>query len=132
MEECKVKYEIKTYKRQNQLAPPELKEVHPLGKAPILTIESETTSKPLVLAESGMIIEYLIDHYGTWLAPKRYAEGKEGQVGGESEEWLRHRYLMHYTEGSLMPYLVFVIVMRSKWNGMTLSSRVAKGMISDQ
>lgn len=116
MEECNVKYEIKTYKRQNQLAPPELKEIHPLGKAPILTIESEASSKPLVLAESGLIIDYLIDHYGTWLIPKRYTEGQEGRVGGETEEWLRYRYLMHYAEGSLMPYLVFTIVMRSKYN----------------
>lgn len=126
MEECKVKYELKTYKRQNQLAPPELKEIHPLGKSPILTIESEATSKPLVLAESGMIIEYLIDHYGTRLVPKRYAEGKEGQVGGETEEWLRYRYLMHYAEGSLMPYLVFTIVMRSKFKRLTPPSHVAE------
>lgn len=133
MEELKLKYEIKTYKRtKTQEAPPELKEIHPLGKAPIVTIESETASKPLVLAESGLIMEYLIDHYGPWLVPKRYAEGKEGQVGGETEEWLRYRYIMHYAEGSLMPYLLLSILMKSKFKRLTQPSHVAKGIISHQ
>lgn len=108
------------------MAPPEVKEIHPLGKFPILAIESETTSKPLVLAESGMIIEYLISHYGSWLVPKRYVEGKEGQVGGETEEWLRYRYYVHYAEGSLMPFLVFAILLKGKFRGLTPPSHVAK------
>ena len=114
LEEMKIDPELKIYKRQNMLAPEELKEVHPLGKAPILTIESEATSKPLVLAESGAMFEYLIDHFGTWLAPERYQKGKEGQVGGETEEYLRYRYLFHYTEGSLMPLLVTVLLLTGK------------------
>lgn len=96
------------------LAPPEFKEIHPLGKAPILTVQSNENSQPLVLAESGLIIEYLIDHYGSWLAPKKFSEGKEGQVGRETEEWLRYRYYMHYEEGTLMPYLVLMLVLRGK------------------
>ena len=80
--------------------------VHPLGKAPIISVESENTAEPIVLAESGLVAEYLIDHFAPRLAPQRYVEGKEGQVGGETESWLRYRYYMHYTEGSLMPYLV--------------------------
>lgn len=79
-----------------------------------MTIESEATEKPLVLAESGFIVEYLIDHFGTWLAPERYQRGKEGQVGGETEEWTRYRYLMHYAEGSIMPLLVMALVFNSK------------------
>jgi len=79
-----------------------------------VTIESEATEKPLVLAESGFIVEYLIDHFGTWLAPERYQRGKEGQVGGETEEWTRYRYLMHYAEGSIMPLLVMALVFNSK------------------
>lgn len=114
LEELKIDYEIKTYKRQNQLAPEELKEIHPLGKAPIITIESEATEKPLVLAESGFIIEYLIDHFGTWLAPERYQKGKEGEVGGETEEWTRYRYFMHYAEGSIMPLLVIALIFNSR------------------
>jgi glutathione S-transferase len=115
LEELNLKYELKTYKRINQLAPPELKEIHPLGKSPILTIQPETASEPLVLAESGLITEYLIGHYGNWLAPKQYSEGKEGQVGGETEEWMRYRYYLHSAEGSLMPYLVTAFLLNSKF-----------------
>ena len=96
------------------LAPQEFKDIHPLGKSPIISIESDSTSKPLVLAESGYIIEYLIDHFGPWLSPDRYAKGKEGEVGGETEGWLRYRYFMHYVEGSLMPLLVMSLVFNSK------------------
>ncbi|KAL6720599.1 bifunctional glutathione transferase/peroxidase [Lecanora helva] len=110
LEELKIDYDLKTYKRQNMLAPKELQEIHPLGKSPLVKVESEATPKPVVLAESGLIIEYLIDHFGPYLVPERYQKGKEGQVGGETEEWLRYRYLMHYGEGSLMPLLVFALI----------------------
>ena len=114
MEELNVKYDLKTYKRQDGLAPPELKQIHPLGKSPIVTIENENMSQPLVLAESGFMTEYLAEHFGPWLIPKRYVEGKEGQIGGESEEWLRYRYFMHYAEGSVMVLLVIKLVFTSK------------------
>ena len=86
------------------LAPPELKEVHPLGKAPIVSIESENTPNPIVLAESGLITEYLVDHFAPHLAPRRYSEGKEGQVGGETESWLRYRYLVVSLLVNSMPF----------------------------
>ena len=95
------------------LAPPELKEIHPLGKAPILVIESDARPTPLVLAESGNMIEYLIDHYGSRLAPRKFLDGKEGEVGGETEEWLRYRYYMHYAEGTMMVYLVIALIVGS-------------------
>ena len=109
-----MEYELKTYKRKNMLAPAELKKIHPLGKSPVISVESEGMSKPLVLAESGLIVEYLVDHFGPQLLPKKYQEGKEGQVGGETEEWIRYRYYMHYSEGSIMPYLVVALLMTSK------------------
>ena len=96
------------------LAPAELKEVHPLGKSPIVTVETEGTPKPIVLAESGFIFEYLIDHFGAWLVPKRYCADKDGQAGGETEEWMRYKYYMHYAEGSLMPVLVMFLVFNGK------------------
>ena len=114
LEELKVDYELKIYKRKDMLAPAELKEVHPLGKSPIVTVETEGTPKPLVLAESGFIFEYLIDHFGAWLSPKRYCAGKDGQAGGETEEWMRYKYYMHYAEGSLMPVLVMFLVFNGK------------------
>lgn len=88
------------------LAPPELKKVHPLGKSPVITIKSANTPNGLVLSESGTLTEYVVDHFAQHLAPKRYQEGQDGQVGGETEEWLRYRLYMHYAEGSLMTLLL--------------------------
>ena len=64
-----------------------------------------------VLAESGAIVEYLCDHFAQHLVPKRYREGHEGQVGGESESWIRYRFYMHYAEGSLMTLLIVALFM---------------------
>ncbi|PGH10699.1 hypothetical protein AJ79_05290 [Helicocarpus griseus UAMH5409] len=106
LEELDLPYEIKLYKRgADKLAGPELKEIHPLGKSPVISIE-KAPNPPLVLAESGAIVEYLIDHFGPHIVPKRYPDGKEGQVGGETESWRRDRYFMHYNEGTLMAILV--------------------------
>lgn len=61
LEELDVPYEIKQYKRlESLLAPPELKEIHPLGKAPVV----ENTETKEVLAESGAIVEVLCALFG--------------------------------------------------------------------
>jgi len=59
-EELGVPYEIKRYERdpKTMLAPPQLRAVHPLGKSPVITDDG------LTIAESGAIIEYLVDKYG--------------------------------------------------------------------
>lgn len=118
LEEFQLQYELKTFKRRaDKLAPAELKNVHPLGKSPVITIEAPGSAKPLVLAESGAIVEYLCDHFSKarpTLVPDRYRAGFEGQACGESEEWMRYRYFMHYVEGSLMPFLVMTLVNDSK------------------
>lgn len=103
---------MKTYKRgEDNKAGPESKEIHPLGKYPVVAINKPSASgSPLILAESGAIVEYLIDHFGEHMVPQKYVEGKDGEVGGEMEAWLRNRYFMHYTEGSFMPFLVLKIV----------------------
>lgn len=63
LEELGVEYELKTYKRTNEgLAPSQLKEVYPLGKSPVVTVETAGASKPIVLAESAAITEYLCDY----------------------------------------------------------------------
>lgn len=115
LEELQVPYELKTYRRlKSMLADPKLKEVHPLGKSPLMEIESPATSKPLVLAESGAIVEYLQDHFGKWLIPERYQVGKEDQIGGETDSWLRYRFYMHYAEGSLMPLNLILLFAQSE------------------
>lgn len=115
LEELGVPYELKTYKRgKDKLADPKLKEVHPLGKSPVITVEAPGAEKPLVIAESGAIAEYLCDYYGKWLIPKRYREGQEDRIGGESESWLRHRFFMHYAEGSIMPLMLMAYLVSSR------------------
>lgn len=51
-------------------------------------------------------------HRGSRLALKKLLDGKEGEVGGEPEEWLRYRYHMHYAEGTMMTYLIALIIVR--------------------
>jgi glutathione S-transferase len=111
LEELQIPYHLKTFKRDShRLAPAELKKIHPLGKSPIVTIERPGQAKPLVLAESGVIVEYLVEHFGgaeKGLVPQRYVDGNSGE---ETEAYLRYKFYMHYTEGSLMPPLVVSVV----------------------
>ncbi len=99
LEELNMPYEVKLYKRnpKTKLAPPELKAIHPLGKSPVITDQG------LNFAESGAIIEYLLDRYDS--------EGKLRPVA-LSPERIRCNYWMHYAEGSLMPPLVMALVFR--------------------
>ncbi|KFG82690.1 glutathione S-transferase I [Metarhizium anisopliae] len=117
LEELKVPYEIEVFHRDKEtlLAPEELEQIHPLGKSPVIAIvpSGGDASKPIVLAESGFMTQYLVDHVpeGKKLMPTKWQDGKEGVIGGETEEWLRYGYYMHYAEGSLMPYLVLALVL---------------------
>jgi len=116
LEELKLDYDLKVYKRgSDMLAPAELKQVHPLGKSPVINVQIPGVEEPMVIAESGAIVEYLTEYFGKWMIPARYLEGKDGQIGCETESWLRYRHLMHYAEGSIMPFLVTFLVMNSKW-----------------
>lgn len=120
LDELKLPYELEMFRRNksNQMAPPELAKVHPLGKSPVVDLMLPGAAEPAVrLAESGMIFEYLCDHFagggdGTnTLVPKKWQDGKEGKIGGETKEWLRFKYIMHYSEGSLMPILLMALIM---------------------
>jgi glutathione S-transferase len=96
LEELGVPYEIRHYKRdpKTRLAPPELLQVHPLGKAPVITDGDDT------IAESGAIIEYLVERYGgSALVPPR-----------ATPEKTRYTYWMHFAEGTAMPPLVMTLV----------------------
>ncbi|HXZ91928.1 MAG TPA: glutathione S-transferase [Burkholderiales bacterium] len=96
LEELGLAYEVKRYQRdpKTMLAPPELRQVHPLGKSPVVT------DGELTLAESGAILEYLVERYGG---------GRLAPAPGTPER-LRYRYWMHYAEGSLMPPLLLKLV----------------------
>jgi glutathione S-transferase len=96
LEELGLEYEVKRYQRdaKTMLAPPALRAVHPLGKSPVIT------DGDLTLAESGAILEYLVERYGAGrLAPR-----------AGTPERLRYTYWMHYAEGSAMPPLVLKLI----------------------
>lgn len=103
LEELGVEYELKRYQRdpKTMLAPPELRQVHPLGKSPVVSIEGEAKEEALVLAESGAILEYLVDRYGN---------GRFAPPAGTSPERVRFNFWMHYAEGSVMPPLLLKLV----------------------
>ncbi|KAJ6631484.1 glutathione S-transferase-like protein [Mycena sp. CBHHK59/15] len=110
LEEFHVPYEVKTYKRnpKTMLAPPELKTIHPLGKSPVITVGDRT------IAESALIVEYISEHFGgASLIPSKWKAGCEGTVGGETDEFMRYRYFMHYCEGSLSTLLTVGVIVNN-------------------
>jgi glutathione S-transferase len=98
LEELGLDYEIKKYQRdpKTMLAPPELRAVHPLGKSPVIQ------DGDVVVAESGAIIEYLLDRYDKADAPLLPAAG--------TPERRLFTYFLHYAEGSAMPPLLLKLV----------------------
>jgi glutathione S-transferase len=97
LEELGLEYEVKHYKREASLrAPASLRAIHPLGKSPTVTDGDQT------LAESGAILEYLIERHG---------QGRLVPAAGTPEHQ-RYRYWMHYAEGSMMLPLVLMLIFR--------------------
>ena len=109
-------------RQKDKHSPPELKKVHPLGKSPAITIEAPSLGEPLVLAESGAIVEYIADHFGTHLIPKRYADGKDGLVGGETKEWLRYRVSNDFIYVGLFATTTSAQCRSSIWNTLCCQS----------
>ena len=96
LEELGLDYELKRYQRDaaTMLAPPSLRQVHPLGKSPVITDGNFT------LAESGAIVEYLVATYGNGrLVPAR-----------GTPDYFRYVYWLHYAEGSAMPPLLMKLI----------------------
>jgi glutathione S-transferase len=108
-------YEIKPYQRDSQtmLAPPELRAVHPLGKSPVIT------DGDITVAETGAIVEYLLDTYG---------QGRLIPPPGTAER-RAYTYWLHYAEGSAMPpFLMRLVFSRVALNAPALMKPVAKGL----
>jgi len=95
LEELALPYEVKRYARDTKtsLAPPELLQVHPLGKSPVIT-DGRTT-----VAETGAIVEYLVDKAGGALRPEP-----------GTADHRRWTYWLHFAEGSAMPPLVMALI----------------------
>ncbi|MET0292429.1 MAG: glutathione S-transferase [Steroidobacteraceae bacterium] len=96
LEELGLPYEVVRYERDKatMLAPPSLRAIHPLGKSPVIVDEG------LTLAETGAIVEYLVEK----------AAGRLGAPADRAEA-LRYRHFLHYAEGSLMPPLFLALVL---------------------
>jgi glutathione S-transferase len=117
LEELGLPYEVKRYERdpKTMLAPPALLAIHPLGKSPVI-VDGDVT-----MAETGAIIEYLVDKYGG---------GRLIPPAG-SRERLRYTYWLHYAEGSAMTPLLFKLVFDriaanpAPWPISTIARRIA-------
>ena len=96
LEELGLPYELRRYARDRTTlqAPPELFKVHPLGKSPVITEDGVT------VAESGAIVEYLLDRHGA---------GRLRPAAGTPER-LQFTYWLHFAEGSAMPFLLLKLV----------------------
>jgi glutathione S-transferase len=118
LEELNTPYRVETYRRdvKTNLAPLELRAVHPLGKSPVIQ------DGDLVLAESGAIIEYLLERYGNGrLVPAR-----------GTNEHVRYLQWMHFAEGTLMLHLVARLYLgRVGDAAKTMQARV-EAMIGDE
>jgi glutathione S-transferase len=113
LEEIGAPYEVARYERDKKtmLAPNELRRVHPLGKSPIIEDNGR------LFAETGLIVEYLVQRYGRDLAPP----------SGSDSYW-RYKYWLHYAEGSLMPPLLLKLVI----NRLGLLGRPARPFVNAQ
>ena len=96
LEELGVEYDIRRYQRDSKtmLAPPELRKIHPLGKSPVIT------DGDLTIAESGAIVEYLVERYGN---------GRLIPPAGSPEK-IRYTYWLHFAEGSVQPFLLLKLI----------------------
>ncbi|NRR31038.1 glutathione S-transferase [Oxalobacteraceae bacterium] len=96
LEELGLEYEIVRYQRdaKTMLAPPELRAIHALGKSPVIT------DGEVMVAESGAVIEYLLETYG---------QGRLVPAAGTADK-RRYTYFLHYAEGSLMSPLLMKLV----------------------
>lgn len=119
LEELGVDYHLETYQRDPKtgLAPAQMKAIHPLGRSPVLTTESGS------LAESGAIVEFIINNYG------------EGRFQPPEDSSLRQQYWfwLHFAEGTLMPPRVATLVFskakeKMPWLLKPLASKILDGI----
>jgi glutathione S-transferase len=113
LEELGLEYDVVRYQRhaKTMLAPPELRAVHPLGKSPVIEEDGH------VLAESGAIVEHLVERHGPHL----------GAAPG-SPDRARYLHWLHYAEGSAMPPLLMRLIL----GRMGLLGRPARPYVDGQ
>jgi len=96
MEELGLPYELQVFPRETTGAAPQpLKEIHALGKAPLIR-DGDT-----VLAESGAIVDYIVHRHG----------GGRLTLPPGHPAYARYVYWLHFAEGSLMSLLLIALVL---------------------
>ena len=96
MEELGLEYKLELFQRNdNGSAPDALREIHALGKAPVIR-DGDT-----VLAESGAIVDYIVHRYA----------GDRLAVAPAAADYARYIYWFHFAEGSLMSLLILALVL---------------------
>lgn len=116
LEELGLGYEIKAYQRDavTNLAPPELRKVHPLGKSPMVELDGR------LIVESGAIVEVICTRYGPNMVPE-----------AGSDAFLQHLELMHFAEGSAMiPILLRLYTARLGEAAAPLAPRIGEQLDS--
>ncbi|MEX0283393.1 MAG: glutathione S-transferase family protein [Paracoccaceae bacterium] len=116
LEELGAAYEVRRYERdaKTNLAPPELMEIHPLGKSPMIEMDGR------LITESAAIVEVLCNAFGPQMIPS---------VG--SDAYIQHLELMHFAEGSAMtPILLNLYVGRLGDAGAPLQPRIEQQLDS--
>ncbi len=106
LEEINQPYELKSYFRDKttNLAPQELKNIHPLGKSPVIELNGK------VITESGAIVEILIEKFAPQLMPAK-----------DSDSYLDYLQWVHFSESSAMvPYLLNIFNSIELKNGTQL------------
>ena len=124
LEELGTPYQIKFYQREPSMrAPASLKAVHPLGKSPVVGDDANTIAEGgITIAETGAIVEYLVDRYG---------DGRLAPMPGTKAR-LQYTYWLHYAEGSLMPPLLMRLIAsridgpQVPWFARPIAKRIAK------
>jgi len=114
LEELGVDYEMKRYPRTKEgRAPDALREVHPFGKSPVIVHEGR------VIAESGAIVEYILDHFG------------EGRLRPEpgTDDFETYRFFLHFAEGSMMAPLLVKLIMRRVAKAVPIVGKVIAGKV---
>lgn len=88
-EELGIPYALRRTDRDphSRLAPADYKALHPIGAAPVIT------DGPLVLAESGAVMDYIIGRHG----------GGRLALGPDHPDFADYLYWYHFANGTLQP-----------------------------
>ena len=121
LEALGVEYHLENYQRDQdtQLAPEQLKKIHPLGKSPLLTDDDKT------IAESAVIIEYLAKKF-----PEQSCNEQMKLIPDDNtDSYWNYQYWMHFSEGTMMPPLLLRLIFEKIKNSPVLKQKLTEEQI---